>query len=160
MPVVGIDIDGVIAKNPWKIWHWPLSKKPVSNRIIRALLASPCYLFRRPIPEAIQWIKEQQAIGNKVLLISAIYGIVGYLVSIWLNMWQVPFDGLYLRKNWHISQREYKARTVSKTGCTLFIDDRTDVIAAIARQFLTDGVYELSILHKTIGYILVVGEKK
>jgi len=158
MAVVGIDIDGVIAKNPWEIWHWPFSKRPIRNRAIRALLASPCYLLRRPIPEAIQWIKEQQAGGNKVLLISGIYGIVGYFVSGWLNLWRVPFDGLYLRKNWHISQPEYKAMTVSRTGCTLFIDDRIDIIAAIAKQFLIDGFRKVRIFQNKLGYVVSVGD--
>ncbi len=152
--IVGIDIDGVIARNPWKNWRRLFSKKSIQNRTIRLLLALLYYVFRRPRPEAKQWIKEQQTAGNKVLLISGIYGIAGYFVLGWLKIWQFPFDGLHLRRDWHVSQPEYKAKMVHKTGCELFIDDRTDVIAAITKRYLNNGFSDVRIFRNGLGYVV------
>lgn len=158
--IVGIDIDGVIAKNPWRIWYWPFSAKPIRNRAIRLFLAIPCYIFRRPIPEAIQWIEGQREEGNQVLVVSGIYSIAGWLIKGWFKLWHIPFDtnDIYLRKNPFISQPLFKAKTISATGCILFIDDREDVIAAIAKQFLIDGFSEIKIFQNEIGYVVSIGD--
>jgi len=75
-----------------------------------------------------------------------------------LKIWRVPLDGLYLRKDWRVSQPEYKAKTVSRIGCTLFIDDRKDVIIAIAKQFLSDGFRKIRIFQNKLGFVVSVAD--
>ena len=155
MAIVGIDIDGVIARNPWEIWHYPFSRKLIRNRVIRVLLAIPCYIFRHPRSEAVEWIREQREAGNKVFVVSGIYSIIGWLVWCWFKLWQIPFDGIYLRKDPRISQPLFKARAISTIGCILFIDDRKDVTTAIAKQFLLDGFRKAVISKNELGYVVV-----
>jgi|AntAceMinimDraft_16_1070373.scaffolds.fasta_scaffold00273_3 hypothetical protein len=160
MAIVGIDVDGVIAENPWKIWYWPFSGKPIRNRVVRVLLATPCYIFRHPKSKAVEWIREQREAGNKVFVVSGIYGIIGWLVRCWFKLWKIPFDGIYLRKDPRVSQPLFKARVISTIGCTLFIDDREDIIKAIAKQFRLDGFRKVTISKNELGYVVVAEEEK
>ena len=156
MGVVGSDIDGVIAPNPWITRYWPGSGDPIVQKPLRAFPASWDYIFRRPYPKAIEWVKERQAAGDKILLISGIYIFAWPFIWLWLKLWKFPHDGLHLRLRG--SQPEFKAKAVFKLGCTMFIDDRKDVIAAIAKQFLLDGFKEVNSYQNELGYVVFIGD--
>lgn len=150
MRVVGMDIDGVLAKNPWEMqWHWPLSGKPVCHRFFRFWLAGFYYLYRAPNQDAKRWALGQKKEGNKLLIISSVWAICRPVTWFWLKRCGIPFDGLILR--WRGTPQEFKARAVSRR-CSSFVDDQMDVILAIAKIWIDQGFFRQIVISHLDGF--------
>lgn len=134
--IIGFDIDGVIAPNPWL----ESSSEKVLGiaKVARLIKVSIRYLTRKPVPERVEWLKGYRKYGYRIVIISGIWEIVRPMIWLWLKFYHIPFDKLVLRKKDEVSK--FKAKAIEKHKCEMFVEDQKDLMRKI-RKLLADKGY-------------------
>lgn len=122
--MIGCDIDGVIAENPW-----------ISRNFLAIFLK---YFCRRPNKDVLLFLREQKEMGNKIVIISGIWNVFKPIIFVWLKLYKVPFDFLCLRKIGD-GKSDHKIRAIEHFRCEIFLEDDEEIIEAIQEKFTVQG---------------------
>jgi len=144
--IIGLDIDGVIAPDPWlKYKKGSFKKFRVFGEISRIIYVLFYYLIRSPFPETKKLIRGYKRRGYKIIIISGVWGIGKPMIWLWFKLHRIPFDKLILK--WKGSVWEFKAKAVLLNQCEMFVDDRLDVIFYVRKAVWHKGCWNSRITH-------------
>lgn len=124
---IGLDIDGVIAPNPWSMYP----KKNILGIFF-------FYFSRRPNQFVKDLIRKYKEEGHRIILISGIGLPAWPVIFFWLKYHRVPFDKLFLR--WWGRNGKFKAREIKRNECEMYIEDDPLVFDEIKRELKNLGI--------------------
>ncbi|MCD5396105.1 MAG: hypothetical protein LR000_00245 [Candidatus Pacebacteria bacterium] len=137
--IVGVDIDGVVARDPWSFYRRELfAQYGVLGKVARIICIFIDYILRPPFSETKVLLEKYKKRGGKIIFISGIPKLGKPIIWLWLKVHRIHFDKLVLRGREDVVR--FKARAIIENQCTQFIEDQLK-LALLIKYLLQEMSY-------------------
>jgi hypothetical protein len=162
MQKIGVDFDGVVAYNPFRIIRWPISwwKRKIfkSNKISFFVPGNPAERFIWEIvhkssifPARGATLLSQMAIdkGIKFYLITGRFGFLKKDVYGWIKKYRMEksFESICINENFE-QPHEFKLRKIKELNLDYYIEDNLDIVKYLDKKTKTKIFWIYNILDK------------
>lgn len=138
--IVGFDLDGVVATNPWRY----ISRRSVVGKCIAIISVFFYYILRKPNKPIVDLLREYNKRGHRIVFISGIWGVAQPIILLWLKWHHIPFDKIVLR--WKKSCKEFKVSQILFHKCEMYVEDDPEIASFIKEkcEIIQQGVWQIN----------------